>query len=178
MQHRPINKHGLDLIKAFEGCKLTAYLCPAGVWTIGYGSTGPHVRKGLTITQDAAEALLREDLERFERGVSTAISVPLTDNQFAALVSLAFNVGTGAFSGSTLVRKLNANDFAGAADQFARWNKAGGRVLAGLTRRRAAERALFETPVARPSAPTIPAPVMPVSKPARTLWQRLFGRGR
>lgn len=169
---RTINTAGLDLIKTFEGCKLTAYLCPARVWTIGYGSTGPHVRKGLTITQAEADQLLRDDLARFEAAVSRLVSVPLNDNQFSALVSFAFNVGIGALEGSTLLRKLNARDLDGAAAQFERWNRADGRVVAGLTRRRQAERALFVT-----DAPTKPqtAPTA-TPQPVKTLWQRLFGR--
>lgn len=144
------NAEGRALITQFEGCKLTAYVCPAGVLTIGVGHTSaagaPRVTAGMRITQQEADAILASDLGRFEKAVTGAVRVPLTSNQFAALVSLAFNIGTGAFQSSTLVRLLNAGDTAGAAQQFARWNRAGGRVLRGLTRRREAERALFLKP--------------------------------
>lgn len=137
-----INAEGLALIKRFEGCKLTAYKCPAGIWTIGYGSTGKHVSPGLTITQDQAEELLRSDLRRFEDYVD-AHCRPCTENQFAALVSFAFNLGEGQLAGSTLRRMHMAGDYDGAAKQFRRWNKAGGRVLPGLVSRRTAEEALY-----------------------------------
>lgn len=137
------SQRGVDLIKTFEGLKLTAYLCPANVWTIGYGTTRG-VQKGMTITAAEAERLLRADLAVFEAGVSKAVKVPLEQHEFDALVSFAYNVGLGAFQKSTLLRLLNAGDKAGAAKQFDRWNKAGGKVLAGLTRRREAERKLFE----------------------------------
>lgn len=140
---RRIGQRGLDLIKSFEGKKLTAYVCPAGILTIGVGSTGPHVKKGMTITEAEAEALLREDLERFEAAVEKHTRGHATDNQFDALVSFAFNVGTEALRTSTLLRKHMEGDYAGAAAQFARWNRGGGKVLAGLTRRRAAEAALY-----------------------------------
>lgn len=140
---RHIGQRGLDLIKSFEGCKLTAYVCPAGVLTIGYGSTGPHVKRGMTITQAEAERLLRDDLTRFEAAVEKATAGHATANQFDALVSFAFNVGIEALRTSTLLRKHNEGDYAGAKAQFGRWNKGGGRVLAGLTRRRSAEATLY-----------------------------------
>lgn len=138
-----ISKAGLDLIKQFEGLYLKAYRCPAGVPTIGYGHTAG-VAMGQTITQQQADDYLRRDVRQFERAVARLVTVPLTQGQFDALVSFAFNLGEGALAQSTLLRLLNAGDHAGAADQFDRWNKAGGRVLPGLVRRRAAERALFE----------------------------------
>lgn len=144
---RRINAAGLALIKSFEGSKLTAYKCPADVWTIGYGSTGSHVTPGKRITEAEAETLLLDDLERFEADVAKA-APRATDGQFAAMVALAFNVGLSAFGGSTLLKLHNAGDYAGAAAQFGRWDKAGGRVLAGLTRRRLAERMLYEGKVA------------------------------
>lgn len=134
---------GIMLIKSFEGLKLVAYKCPAGIWTNGYGHTGPDVTPGQVITQAQADALLARDLERFEAGVSRLVSVQLTQNQFDALVCFSFNLGLGALQGSTLLRLLNAGDYAGAAAQFPRWNKAGGKELPGLTRRRSAEQALF-----------------------------------
>ena len=142
---RQINRAGWELIRQFEGCKLKAYVCPAGVLTVGFGSTGPHVKPGMTITQDQADELLRSDLRRFEDYVA-ANCAPATDNQFSALVAFCFNVGEGALGGSTL-RKLHlAKDYVGAAAQFARWNKAAGKVLPGLVKRRAAEAALYTKP--------------------------------
>lgn len=138
-----ISKAGLDLIKQFEGLYLHAYRCPAGVPTIGYGHTAG-VAMGQTITQQQADDYLRRDVRQFERAVSRLVRVPLTQGQFDALVSFTFNLGEGALAQSTLLRLLNAGDYASAAAQFDRWNKAGGRVLPGLVRRRAAERALFE----------------------------------
>jgi len=131
------------LIRRFEGCRLNAYRCPAGVWTIGYGHTGKDVFEGVTITQQEAERILDKDLTRFETNIPYHVDVPLNDNQFAALVSFAFNVGLGAFSKSTLLLKLNDGDYSGAADQFMRWNKIAGRPSPGLTERRLAEKELF-----------------------------------
>jgi len=139
---REIGAAGLALIKQFEGLRLTAYLCPARVWTIGYGSTGPHVKSGMTISEADAEKLLRDDLDRFE--ASVAKSAPnATQNQFDAMVSLAFNIGTAGFERSSVLKRLLEGNLRGAADAFLMWNKAGGQVLAGLTRRREAERKLF-----------------------------------
>ena len=136
---------GISLIKEFEGLSLDAYLCSAGVLTIGYGHTGG-VQKGDRITEKKAEELLQDDLKKFENGVLRLVRVPLNQNQFDALVSFAFNLGVGNLGKSTLLRKLNDRDFKGAAAEFVRWNKAGGRELAGLTRRRNAEAELFSTP--------------------------------
>ena len=132
----------LDLIKHFEGCYLTAYLCPANVWTIGYGHTKT-AKQGMVITQEEADRLLEQDVAWVKAAVIGAVKVPLTANQTSALYSFVFNVGAGAFRSSTLLRKLNAGDYTGAQGQFRRWNKAGGKVLRGLTRRRAAEAKLF-----------------------------------
>ncbi len=137
-----INQDGVNLIKSFEGLYLDAYLDPVGVWTIGYGHT-EGVYEGMTITEAEAEELLRKDLAEFEAAVSEAVQVSLNDNQFSALVSFTFNLGAGSLFESTLLKLLNQGDFQGAADQFPRWNKAGGQELPGLTRRRKAERALF-----------------------------------
>jgi lysozyme len=142
MNHRRIGPKGLALIKSSEGLRLKAYLCPAGVPTIGYGSTGSHVTMGKTITHAEADALLRKDLERFEHGVSE-MAGEMTPGQFSALVSFAFNLGLGALEDSTLLKLHKAGDFVGAAAQFARWNKAAGKVLPGLVKRRAAEAALY-----------------------------------
>ena len=139
---RRINRDGSDLVKRFEGCELKAYLCPAKVWTIGYGSTGAHVKPGMVITQEQADELLRSDLRRFEDWVDANCS-PATDNQFAALVSFAFNVGDGALKTSTLRREHMAGNYEAAAVQFRRWNKGGGRILPGLVKRRTAEEALY-----------------------------------
>jgi GH24 family phage-related lysozyme (muramidase) len=135
------SQRGIDLIKRFEGCNLTAYLCPAGVPTIGYGHTGG-VKIGETITQEHADRLLASDLVRFELAVDRHLP-NATQSQFDALVSFSFNVGVGAFERSTLLRKAKGGDIEGAAREFARWNKAGGKVLAGLTRRCEAQRVLF-----------------------------------
>ncbi|MEH4621306.1 lysozyme [Enterobacter roggenkampii] len=138
---------GIALIKQFEGCKLTAYQDSVGVWTIGYGWTQPvdgkPIRAGMTIKQETAERLLKTGLVRYESDVSRLVKVGLTQGQFDALVSFTYNLGARSLSTSILLRKLNAGDYAGAADEFLRWNKAGGKVLNGLTRRREAERALF-----------------------------------
>jgi GH24 family phage-related lysozyme (muramidase) len=139
---RQINADGLRLLKSFEGLRLDAYQDSVGVWTIGYGTT-TGVRPGMRITAAQAEALLKRDLQIFERTVSENVNVPLTDDQFSALVSFTYNVGGSAFANSTLLRLLNQKDYQGAADQFLRWDKAGGSALPGLTRRRQAERALF-----------------------------------
>lgn len=138
---------GIALIKQFEGCKLTAYQDSVGVWTIGYGWTHPvdgkPIRAGMTIKQETAERLLKTGLVSYESDVSRLVKVGLTQGQFDALVSFTYNLGARSLSTSTLLRKLNAGDYAGAADEFLRWNKAGGKVLNGLTSRREAERALF-----------------------------------
>lgn len=138
---------GIALIKQFEGCKLTAYQDSVGVWTIGYGWTQPvdgkPIRAGMTIKQETAERLLKTGLVSYESEVSRLVKVGLNQGQFDALVSFTYNLGARSLSTSTLLRKLNAGDYAGAADEFLRWNKAGGKVLNGLTRRREAERALF-----------------------------------
>jgi len=141
------SEKGIALIKEFEGCKLTAYQDSVGVWTIGYGWTQPvdgkPIRAGMTIKQETAERLLKTGFVSYESDVSRLVKVGLTQGQFDALVSFTYNLGARSLSTSTLLRKLNAGDYAGAADEFLRWNKAGGKVLNGLTRRREAERALF-----------------------------------
>ena len=138
---------GIALIKQFEGCKLTAYQDSVGVWTIGYGWTQPvdgkPIRAGMTIKQETAERLLKTGMVSYESDVPRLVKVGLTQGQFDALVSFTYNLGARSLSTSTLLRKLNTGDYAGAADEFLRWNKAGGKVLNGLTRRREAERALF-----------------------------------
>ncbi len=144
-----ISNKGVGLVKHFEGLFLMSYLCPAQVWTIGYGHTGiTHndgtVKRGMKITQEKAEGLLAMDLNtKYAPDVIRMVKVPLTQNQFDALVSFHFN--TGALGKSTLLRKLNAGDYQGAAAEFGKWTRGGGRVLPGLVRRRKAERHLFET---------------------------------
>jgi lysozyme len=135
---------GIELIKSFEGFKAEAYLCPANVWTIGYGTTSG-VKRGQTVTIKEAEDLLQKDLVKFENTVNSAVKVKLTQDQFDALVSFVYNVGPGNFRSSTLLSLLNQGDYASVPFQMARWNRANGRVLAGLTRRRKAEGDLFRT---------------------------------
>ncbi len=137
-----MSEYGLDLLRRFEGLKLCAYRCPAGIWTIGHGHTGPDVRGELRIEKAEAEALLRADVARFEEGVR-AIAGECAQGQFDALVSFAFNLGLGALMSSTLLKKHRAGDHEGAAAEFGRWVFAGGKKLPGLVRRRAAEAALY-----------------------------------
>ena len=143
-----IGNKGLRLIKEFEGCKLTAYICPAGVWTIGIGSTrysdGSAVKRGQTLAnEEAALLLLSKTLASYEHAVN-AIKVDLTQNEFDALVSLTYNIGARNLANSTLVKMLKAGDpKSEIAQQFLRWDKANGKPLAGLTRRRNAEAELF-----------------------------------
>ena len=139
-----ISEAGLSLIKNFEGCVLIAYVDAVGVWTVGYGHTGPNVHRGLKITQSQADEILEQDVNRFELGVLNNVKVSLNQNDFDALVSFTFNVGINAFKGSTLLRLLNDGaDRSIVAAEFLRWNKGDGKVLEGLTRRRQAEKALF-----------------------------------
>lgn len=140
-----VSENGRALIKRFEGCSLVAYPDPgtgAAPWTIGYGSTAG-VKEGDKITQQRADVLLKLDADAAAREVSNIVDVPLNQNQFDALVSLAFNIGADALAKSTLMRKLNDENYAGAADEFPRWIYAGGKELKGLVARRAAERELF-----------------------------------
>jgi lysozyme len=146
---RQINDAGLKLIESFEGLRLTVYKDPVGIPTVGYG----HVVRpqdtlsvGDTITQDQADAFLRADLQVAEHGVESVITGNLTDNEFAACVSLAFNIGVANFAHSTLAKDINGGNLEAAAHQFLAWNKAGGRVLPGLVRRRQAEMDLFQSP--------------------------------
>ena len=144
-----ISTTGLNLIKSFEGCRLTAYKCPAGVWTIGYGHTG-NVKSGQKITQAKADAYLKSDLARFEKHVmSYDKKYNWTQNEFDALVSFAYNVGniTGLTNGGKRTKKQ-------ISERLTSYNKANGKVLAGLTRRRAAEKELFDKPVATKSTNT------------------------
>lgn len=136
---------GLAILQYFESCRLEAYWDADGkVWTIGWGDTGPDVVEGLRITQAEADQRLQRRLAReFVPGVLKALTRPASQAQLDAMVDLAYNIGVSAFQGSTLVRLFNDGDQAGAAEQFPRWNKSGGKVLLGLRRRRAADRARF-----------------------------------
>lgn len=142
-----VSPSGIDLICNFEGKRLMAYDDGVGVWTIGFGTTiypnGIKVKKGDVCTEAQAKAYMAHDLKKFELAVSNVVTVPLSQNQFDALVSLAYNIGTNAFKNSTLVKKLNAGDIRGAANQFDVWVKAGGKRMQGLVNRRAKEKALF-----------------------------------
>lgn len=148
------SESGIELIKRFEGLELEAYQDIAGIWTIGYGHTGPDVEPGMKISERDAEELLRKDLRPREQAVDSAVKVSLNQNEFDALVSFVYNVGAAAFRSSTALKRLNKGDRVGAADALTWWNKAtvGGvlREVVGLTRRRAAERALFLTPTQAP----------------------------
>jgi len=141
------SQKGIDLIKKFEGKRLEAYKCPAGIPTIGYGHTGKvdgkPVALGMKITEKKAEELLKEDLKTFEKGVLNCVKVPLTQGQFDALVSFSYNLGIGSLQSSTLLRLLNEKKYKEAAEQFGRWVKAGGKTLEGLVKRREAEKKLF-----------------------------------
>lgn len=138
------NAAGVALIKRWEGCRLVAYLCPAGVPTIGYGHT-TDVRLGQRISQHQADTMLESDLELFYEPPVTRLlkDIPHTENAYAALVSFAYNLGVNALAGSTLLKKYKAGGPLAAATEFAKWNKAAGKVLPGLVKRRAAERELF-----------------------------------
>ncbi len=139
---RVVNAAGRALIKEFEGLRLQAYLCPAGLWTIGYGHTRT-TRPGMVLTAEQAEWLLDDDLRQTARGVAPLVPVALNDNQFAALVCFAFNVGVPNFAQSTLLRLLARGWYEQVPVQLMRWNKARGETLGGLTRRRAAEAQLW-----------------------------------
>ena len=136
------SQRGLSPIKSFEGLRLQAYQDAVGVWTIGYGTTRG-VNSGMKISKEQAERMLLNDVQRFEPEIERLVTVPLSQNQWDALVSFTYNLGSANLGSSTLRRLLNSGDYAAAADQFPRWNKAGGKVLPGLVRRRAAERDLF-----------------------------------
>jgi lysozyme len=139
-----ISPKGIALIAEFEGCKLDAYKCSAGVNTIGWGHTGS-VNMGDKITQQEADELLRADLQKFVDGVNAAVHVDLTQGQFDALVSFTFNCGMGNFKASTLLKMINAGSQAAAGPQLLRWDRAAGKRLAGLARRRQAELTLYNS---------------------------------
>ena len=144
-----INAAGLDLIKRWEGLRLTAYQDSVGIWTIGYGHTAeagpPAPKAGMKITEKEAADILARDLGQYERAVTKALSVAPTSYQFAAMTSLCFNIGPTNFAKSSVVRRMNEGNPKAAADAFLLWNKAGGKVLKGLTARREDEKKLFLT---------------------------------
>lgn len=135
---------GLTLTESSEGDRLVAYQDPGGVWTIGYGHTGQDVHEGLVWTAEQCEQALIQDKARAREAIKRYVKVPLTQNEFDALEDFDFNVGEGNFRGSTLLKKLNAGDFSGAADELTTWDHVNGKVVLGLLRRRQAEKALFE----------------------------------
>tara|TARA_R100000234_G_C4966553_1_gene164174 strand:- start:145 stop:582 length:438 start_codon:yes stop_codon:yes gene_type:complete len=137
-----ISKEGLSLIKKFEGCELEAYLCPAGVWTIGYGHT-KDVKEGDKINKDEADYLLQEEMIEYESYINDFVEVPLEQNQFDALCSWVYNLGPTNLKNSTMLRVLNEEKYADVPQEIKRWNKAGGEVLDGLIKRREAEAKMF-----------------------------------
>jgi GH24 family phage-related lysozyme (muramidase) len=141
-----LSKNGVDLIKNFEGFRNKAYKCPAGVWTAGFGSTGPDIGPNTVFTAEQAEARLQNDVKRFEDVVNNSVFVKLNQNEFDALVSFVYNVGPAAFRGSTLLKNLNEGaDRTIVASEFPRWVRADGSVNQGLINRRQAEKSLFLT---------------------------------
>ena len=169
---------GLALIKRFEGLRLNAYRDAVGVWTIGYGHTSmagvPEVRAGLHISEADAHEILARDVDAFARGVRDLVTVELSDQQFSALVSFAYNVGLGGFKRSSVLTAVNARDFDAVPRRLNLWAKAGGRVLPGLVRRRAAEGALFVSANVEASKEIItPVPSKPVVE-SRTVWSAVF----
>lgn len=140
-----VNSLGLSLIKTFEGCRLNAYKDPVGIWTIGYGSTGPEIKEGLKWTALQAEDRLRLDLSKFEKGVKSLAKVDLNENEFSALVCFSYNLGLNNLRVSHLMLKINSDLYQNSdiMKEFAKWNKAGGKVLPGLVARRNAEGLLF-----------------------------------
>jgi lysozyme len=162
---------GLALIKRFEGFRAEAYRDAAGVWTIGYGHTAmagaPDVHPGQRISRTGGGEILKRDVEAFAKGVKNLLAVELNDAQFSALVSFAFNVGLGNFRSSSVLRAVNGRDFDQVPRRLALWIKAGGRVLPGLVKRRAAEAELFAKRVDDHPAETVRTPVVPIKgKPA------------
>lgn len=146
-----INQATVDLVKEFEGFSAKAYKCPAGIWTIGYGTTaaagvGITPSEGMTISQSEAEKYLHAALVKFADQITPSVTHPINENEFGAFVSLAYNIGPGAFKKSSALRFFNTGHKKGAANAILLWDKAGGKVLKGLTRRREAERKLFMTP--------------------------------
>lgn len=166
-----ISDEGLRLIKSFEGYhtrlkdgSCAAYLCPARVPTIGWGCT-EGVKLGMVWTEAEATAALLREIAKFENAVNTSVTVEINQNEFDAMVSLAYNIGAAGFKRSSVLRRLNKGNRAGAAQAFHLWNKGGGRILAGLVSRRAREAALFLKPVEKPEEPFMPQAVEPSREP-------------
>ncbi|WP_291207116.1 lysozyme [Hyphomonas sp.] len=169
-----ISDEGLKLIMQFEGLRLKAYRCPAGVWTIGYGHTNaagaPDVREGFRITAEEAEVILRKDLAAFEAAVAGMVKTKLTQAQFDVLVSFAYNCGVGALTASTLLKRVNAGAFDAVPAELMKWTKAKGKELPGLVRRRRAEAALWRgLPISidkqeARTAPDLPLPPKPITR--------------
>lgn len=166
-----ISDDGLRLIRSFEGYhtkqddgSCVAYLCPAGVPTIGHGLT-EGVRLGMRMTADEAETALRKEIAKHEAAVSRLVTVEISQNEFDAMTSLSYNIGAGALERSSVLKRLNRGDRAGAAQAFSMWNKGGGKVLPGLVSRRAREAALFLKPSAAPAAPFMPQKVQETPEP-------------
>lgn len=168
-----ISDEGLRLVKSFEGYhtrlkdgSCAAYLCPAHVPTIGWGCT-EGVKLGMVWTEAEAEAALRREIAKFENAVNTSVTVEINQNEFDAMVSLAYNIGAAGFKRSSVLRRLNKGDRSGAARAFHMWNRGGGRILAGLVSRRAREAALFLKPVAKPEEPFMPQAVAESKEPPK-----------
>lgn len=138
-----MNQIAVEFIKSHEGCRLEAYADTGGIATCGWGSTGPDIHMDTVWTQEQADARLEQDVARFEAAVDNLVKVEITENQQAALISFAYNLGSHALAGSTLLKRLNANDYVGAAAEFQRWDRAGGREIPGLLKRRHDEADLF-----------------------------------
>lgn len=158
-----VNQRALDLIKEFEGFRAEAYRDAVGVWTIGYGTTsradvGIYPVPGMIITKAEAEWYLQKAVDKFAANIATHITAPINENEFGAFVSLAYNIGPGAFAKSSALRHFNNGDHARAAASILLFNKAGGKVLRGLVRRREAEKALFLTPVSKTTTKPATAP--------------------
>ena len=168
-----ISQEGKRLIYSFEGLhrslgdgKYIAYQCPAGVWTIYAGLTAG-VSPGMVVTREQGEAMFDREIARFEAAVTRLVTVPINQNEFDALVSLAYNIGVAGFQRSSILRRLNKGDRKGAAQAFHMWNQGGGRVLPGLVSRRMREAALFLKPVEKPEEPFMPQTVSASAEPAK-----------
>jgi lysozyme len=188
MASQKLSKACINLVRSFEGYhrKLangdcTTYYCPAGVLTIGYGCT-VGINPGDVWTHEQAIAALKRELEKHETAVNELVKTEINQNQFDALVSFSYNCGSGALGKSALLKKVNKGDFAGAAAEFHKWNKGGGKVLPGLVRRRAQEAELFLTPIGAseptmPQAIDVPAPVTQTVRSSRTIFGILTAFG-
>lgn len=173
-----ISQAGVALIKKFEGLRLRSYLDSAGIWTIGYGHTSaaglPKVTADMVITAEEAETILKRDLVAYENAVAKCLKRPVNPNQFAAFVSLCYNIGPGAFTRSTVVKRFNEGDEEAAADAFLMWNKAGGRILRGLENRRFIERQVFLNKFTN-QEPSVEKPeTVEIKKPKKTLYDLII----